>query len=211
MSAVQKHFITGLAVLLPAALTALVFNYVLAVADGLIVNPLYEILPFELDRKLVVFLIKLLIVAGLFVFICAVGYTANHFIMKRVIRWFEKILSRLPLVRHVYSVIKEISETFFNQDRQQALLKSAVLVEYPRKGIYAVGFVTSGPLAKMGQAVGKSPLCAVFVPSPPNPATGNLVFVAEEDLIPFPHTVDEALKLVISGGTLSSGLIPPAK
>ncbi len=198
----RKQFLTGLAVLLPAAITYLIFRYLWNVADSVIVTPLYSILPFEIDHRIAVLLIKTLILTVVFVFLCLLGYATNLLLIRRLIRFAERILFKVPFVNKVYSVIKEILTTFFSKESQKDIFRSAVLVEYPRKGLHSIAFVTKTNHAALEQVTGKE-MVSIFIPTTPNPTSGVLIFVQKRELKEIPFSVEEAIKLVISAGTLT--------
>jgi uncharacterized membrane protein len=199
---IRKQFLTGLAVLLPAALTYWIFRYLWQVADSVIVIPLYSILPFEIDHRIAVLLIKTLILTVVFIFLCLLGYATNLLIIRRLIRFAERILFKVPFVNKVYSVIKEILTTFFSKESQKDLFRSAVLIEYPRKGLHAIAFVTKANHTALEQVTGKE-MVSLFVPTTPNPTSGVLIFVQKKEIQEIPFSVEEAVKLVISAGTLT--------
>jgi len=128
-----------------------------------------------------------------------IGWVAKGFIGRSLIRWAESIVERTPVVRSIYSGIKQISETVFAQS--EGSFEKACLIEYPSKGIWAIGFIsttTKGEVAKRAGNTGA--MFSIFVPTTPNPTSGFLLFFPAEDVIELDMTVEDAAKLVISAG-----------
>jgi uncharacterized membrane protein len=124
---------------------------------------------------------------------------AKGLIGRSLIRFAESLVERTPVVRSIYSGIKQISETVFAQSDRS--FEKACLVEYPRRGLWAIGFIstnTKGEIATRGN--GGQPMLSIFLPTTPNPTSGFLLFVPEDDIIELNMTVEEAAKLVISAG-----------
>ncbi|MBF0254120.1 MAG: DUF502 domain-containing protein [Candidatus Omnitrophica bacterium] len=210
MRAWRKYFFTGLAVVLPAILTILVFQYLWTIAIALIVDPLYRILPFDVDRVMAETVIKILIFMVVLGAVCLVGFAANLFFIKQLIHLGEELLSRVPMVNRVYSVLKEISTAMVGRDDKQEMFRSAVLIEYPRKGLYSVAFLTKSYHEVLSKRAGER-LSSVFLPTTPNPTSGVLLFLPKEEIIEIPLTVEEAVKLVISAGTLTGKTLMDAR
>jgi len=198
----RKYFLTGIAVILPVMLTVLVFQYLWNLADLIFVNPLYQALPFDIDKRLAVVLIKTLIVFVVIAIVFLVGFATNILVVKQFFKIGEGILERVPMVNRVYGVLKDISSTIFVQGKQRELFRSAILIEYPRKGLYSIAFITKASHPVLSKMSGKD-LVSVFLPTTPNPTSGVLLFLPREELLELPLTIEEAIKLVISAGTLT--------
>ena len=128
-----------------------------------------------------------------------VGWIAKGYIGRSLIRWAESIVERTPVVRSIYSGIKQISETVFAQSERS--FEKACLIEYPRKGIWAIGFISTTAKGEVSQRAGDSgDLRSIFVPTTPNPTSGFLLFFPAKDVIELDMTVEDAAKLVISAG-----------
>jgi uncharacterized membrane protein len=133
------------------------------------------------------------------VFAVLVGWIAKGVIGSTFIRWGEALVGRMPVVRSVYNGVKQVAETALSQS--ETSFDKACLVEYPRRGIWAVGFISTrakGEIAASLQAAGR--IETVFLPTTPNPTSGFLLFVPAADLIPLDMAVEDAAKLVISAG-----------
>ena len=194
MSRIRSWFFTGILVMTPLILTIYVVWAFITFVDNLVVPmvPYYyrpsTYLPFPIPG------LGLIIV---FIFTTFVGILATGLFGRTVIRLWENILSRMPVVRSVYSAIKQILETVMAT--QSDAFRQAVLVEYPRKDIWAIGFVTGSTKGEVGENVNKK-MVNVFMPTTPNPTSGFLLFFPEKDLIFLKMSVEDALKLVVSGG-----------
>ena len=194
MSRIRSWFFTGILVMTPLILTIYVVWAFITFVDNLVV-PLVPIeyrpsyyLPFSIPG------LGLIIV---FLFTTFVGILATGLFGRTLIRLWENILNRMPVVRSVYSAIKQILETVMAT--QSDAFRQAVLVEYPRKDIWAIGFVTGSTKGEVSENVNKK-MVNVFMPTTPNPTSGFLLFFPEKDLIFLEMSVEDALKLVVSGG-----------
>ena len=194
MSRIRSWFFTGILVMTPLILTIYVVWAFITFVDNLVVPMVPYIyrpstyLPFPIPG------LGLIIV---FIFTTFVGILATGLFGRTLIRLWENILSRMPVVRSVYSAIKQILETVMAT--QSDAFRQAVLVEYPRKDIWAIGFVTGSTKGEVGENVNKK-MVNVFMPTTPNPTSGFLLFFPEKDLIFLKMSVEDALKLVVSGG-----------
>ena len=193
----KNYFVAGLLVLAPLFLTVLIVSYIVRLADRLIVNPVFQLFPFEFDQTSKVFTTKILIAFLVFFFICFTGFLARRFIFKQIFSMSDGFLKNIPFFNRVYSMMKEVAEAFFGE--KAGLFKRVVLLEYPRKGIYSLGFVTQEKRWSIETKIGRE-ICTVFVPSPPNPATGFFIFAPKEELIETEITIEEGIRLIISGG-----------
>ena len=134
------------------------------------------------------------------VFFVVIGWFATNFMGRFIIRIYEYILDRMPIIRNIYGAIKQIFETIAAS--KSSAFREAVMLEYPRKGVYSIGFVTGSTEGEV-QAATKSETINVFVPTTPNPTSGYLLFVPKKELIYLQMTVEEAVKLVVSAGIIA--------
>ncbi|MBN1586853.1 MAG: DUF502 domain-containing protein [Candidatus Omnitrophica bacterium] len=201
----QRGFFTGLLVILPVFLTFLIFKFVVVQLNGLLLEPFVSILGeyrVRIPEFIIVFLkaiIFVLVMAG----VCLLGLATELLVLKRILRFFEDLFARVPLVGRIYTSIKKISEAFLGQ-AQGRIFRKAILVEYPRKGIYSIGFVTGEP---MGELQEKTPqdMISIFLPTTPNPTSGFFLLIKRDEVIDVEMTVEEALRVVISAGAVSAG------
>ena len=193
----RNYFFAGVLVTMPIAvtfyLTWLFINFVDNKVTRLIpeaYNP-ESYLPFALPG------LGLLIV---FTFLTLIGALTAGFMGRLFVRTSERLLARMPVIRSVYGAIKQILETVLAQ--QSRAFREAVLVEYPRRGIWAVGFITGVTEGEVQNITDRKTI-NVFLPTTPNPTSGFLLFVPEEDMIRLSMSVEEAIKMVISGGLVT--------
>ncbi len=188
----RTYLLAGLLVILPAGVTAFVLIRLFQFLDSLLA-PIF-------DAMGIGFTGLGLVTGVLLIFV--VGALASNVLGRRVVSLFDRVMLRLPLARTIYSATKQVSGSLFQQNR--AAFQRVVLVEYPRKGLYSVGFVT-GETRRPGKDDGEERAINVFMMHTPNPATGILCLVPEDELIPLDMSVEDALKLIVSGGIL----VPP--
>ena len=194
MTKIRSWFLTGILVMTPLILTIYVAWAFITFVDNLVV----PLVPFDYrPSNYLPFSIPGLGLIIVFIFTTFVGLLATGLFGRTLIRVWENILNRMPVVRSVYSAIKQILETVMAT--QSDAFRQAVLVQYPRKDIWAIGFVTGSTKGEVGNRVDKK-MVNVFMPTTPNPTSGFLLFFPEEDLIFLNMSVEDALKLVVSGG-----------
>jgi uncharacterized membrane protein len=194
-SAFGKHLrarlVSGLLVLVPLAITLFVLNLLLKSLTAFmrpLIRPWAGVLP-----PYAVTLTALIVAVGL---IYGVGLIATHILGRRMIRWGEHLIMRLPLVKTVYAASKQVVEAFSSPT--QAAFSAVALIEFPRRGAWVIGFVTGTLLNPQGE-----PCCRVFVATTPNPTSGFLVILPQSDVQFTDISVEDGLKMVVSGGMLS--------
>lgn len=194
----RAYFFTGILVTAPVAMTFYVaYKVILWVDTGVskLLPPqlrlYYDTLPFTIPGLGIVVLIVTMTLVGMF---------AAGFIGKFFIRLGDWIVKRIPLISTVYSLLKKVFETFLS-DKTSAFSK-VVLLEYPRKGIWILGLVSTDTEGEVKDIL-KQEMVNVFVPTTPNPTSGFLIFMPKQDLIYLDMSVEEALKFIISGGIVS--------
>ena len=125
------------------------------------------------------------------------GFVTRYLVARKMIAAGEQIVAKIPFMSRIYVAAQQIRDVFMN--REGSVFQKVVLIEYPRKGIYAVGFVTSSDQGIVQDTVGKD-LTAIFLPTTPNPTSGFLLYLPTEELITLHVTVEDAMKLIVSGG-----------
>ena len=193
----RKYFLTGLLVVVPIAMTVLVVRWLVHFVDSLLMAVLPEALRPEVLYGLPVPGVGL--VATLLL-ILLVGVLAANIFGRSLVTFSEKLVDRIPFVKGIYLLFKQVSDTVLNRDR--GAFRKVVLIEYPRKGIWAVAFVTGVTKGEV-QQITEQRLVNIFVPTTPNPTSGFYILVPEGDMIELSMTVEEAFKLVISGGMVT--------
>ena len=194
----RRFFLTGLLVTAPIIITIYVTWLVITFIDVKVASLLPEYLDF---RKALPFQIPGLGLLIVIFVITLIGAITPGLIGRNLLKLGEMILFKTPIIRTVYSSIKQIMETVMSTNSKS--FKEVVLVEYPRKDIWVIAFVTSSVKGEIDNKIKKSKLVSIFVPTTPNPTSGFLLFVAQKDLIYLDMPVEQAVKLVISGGIVS--------
>lgn len=197
----KKYFLTGLLVVVPIVMTILVIRWLVHFLDSMLTSVLPEALRPDVLYGLPVPGVGML--ATLLLILLIGVLTANIF-GRSLVNFYERVLDRIPLVKGVYTLFKQVSDTVLKRDR--GAFRKVVLVEYPRRGIWAVAFVTGVSEGEV-QEVTEKRLVNVFVPTTPNPTSGFYILVPIEDMIELSMTVEEAFKLIISGGMVT----PPVR
>jgi len=189
-SKIRNNFIAGIVVLIPIGITLYLTVFFIKISGNIIpkeINP-NNYLPFNIPG------VEILI--ALF-FITFIGWLSLSFLGKKFFELFNNILKKIPILRTIYSAIGQMTQSFTNTDNKQ---KSVVLLEYPRKGIWAVGFATKENQGIIKTKVGED-LINIFVPTTPNPTSGFLLMVPKKDLIYLDVSFEQASKFIVSAGT----------
>ncbi|WP_121065131.1 DUF502 domain-containing protein [Chachezhania antarctica] len=196
LAALRSSFLTGIVVIAPVGATIWLLWTLAGWVDG-VVLPLVPS-RFSPEEYIGINLRGVGVIIFL-IFTIIVGWIAKGLIGRSLIRFAESIVNRMPVIRSVYSGIKQISETVFAQTERS--FEKAVMVEYPRRGIWAIGFISTeakGEIHARAHTGGK--LLSVFVPTTPNPTSGFLLYFPAEDVIELDMSIEDAAKLVISAG-----------
>ena len=196
LSKFRRFFLTGLLVTAPIIITIYVTWLVITFIDIKVANLLPEYLDFRKALPHQIPGLGLLIV--IFV-ITLIGAITPGLIGRNLLKLGEMILFRTPIIRTVYSSIKQIMETVMSTNSKS--FKEVVLVEYPRKDIWVIAFVTSSVKGEIGDKIKRSNLVSIFVPTTPNPTSGFLLMVPKKDLIYLDVTFEQASKFIVSAGT----------
>ncbi len=204
LSGLRNSFLTGVVVIAPVGLTVWLIWSVIGWVDGVVLpfvpsryqpeNILNTFLGLDIQLQL-----RGLGVVFFLIFTTFVGWLAKGLLGRSLIRSAERFVNRMPVVRSIYSGVKQIAETVFSQaDRS---FEKACIVQYPRKGIWAVGFISTPAKGEIRARVNDAQnLLSVFVPTTPNPTSGFLLFFPAEDVIELDMSIEDAAKLVISAG-----------
>ena len=194
MKRLRRYLIAGLLVWMPIGVTVFVFRILLGLMDRslALLPPQYRPDAFGLDIPGlgVILTVLVLLITGLL--------TAN-IAGRRLVEFSERLLSRIPLIRTVYSASKNFAEVVFSSGNES--FKRVLLIEYPRRGIYSLAFQTSADLGEVQARTGEEMLC-VFVPTTPNPTSGFIIMVPKREAITLDMDVEEALKMIISLGVV---------
>ncbi len=186
----RNYFITGVVVLIPIGFTLYLTKFIISVSSKFIpqnINP-NNYLPYAIPG------IEIMISV---LFITIVGGLSLSFLGKKILKLIDDLFKRIPFLRTIYSAILQMTESFSNKDNDK---KSVVLIEYPRKGVWAVGFATKENKGVMAQKTNQN-LINVFVPTTPNPTSGFLLMFPVDEVIHLDMSFEEASRFIVSAGT----------
>ena len=200
-SNVKKYFITGLLIWIPLAITFTVLSWFVKLLDGWIMPWLPEhlqpqtILGFNLPGLGVILCVFILF---------ATGVIGANVLGQRLVRLWESLLARIPVVKSIYYSVKQVSDTLFSSNGQA--FRKALLVQYPREGLWTIAFLTGAPGDDIAQHLSGDHV-SVYVPTTPNPTSGFFLMLPATEIIELDISVDEALKYIISMGVVA----PPSR
>ena len=190
LARIRNYFIAGVVVLIPIGITVYLTIFIISISSKILpkeINPNHY-LPYDIPG------VEILISVFLITFI---GWLSLSFLGKKLLSWIEYVLRKIPILRTIYSAIGQMTESFTKSDKEK---KNVVLVEYPRKGSWAVGFATKDNSGEISNKTNKK-LVNVFVPTTPNPTSGFLLMFPKDEVIYLDLTFEEASKFIVSAGT----------
>ena len=201
----RKYFLTGLVILLPITITALVFTFIMDLLTGPFVGIIDQILinqPWYIQYKTPIhFALKIILLFGLFFVTVMLGFLARVVVFKSLLSLQDYILHRIPFIKTVYKATQQIILTLFGSTSQS--FKQVVMVKFPTSGSYCIGLISGAAPALCEKTTGKS-LLTVFVPTTPNPTSGFLMMYEESEVIYLDMKVEEAFKYIFSCGVITS-------
>ena len=186
-------FTTGLLTILPLAVTIYVFYFIFNFLDNLVGNLIESVFNFRIPG--------IGFASGLLL-ILLIGFIASNIIGNRLINFFDQIFQRVPITRGIYTSAKQIIDAFTLQGKNA--FQKVVLLEYPRKGLYVIGFITGQSRGEIQERTAEETL-NIFVPTTPNPTSGMLILAPKHEVTELKMTVEEGMKVIISGGLFSPG------
>ena len=193
------NFITGVVVILPVILTVAILRFIIVKLNLLLLNPLLSYLsPYHPHEQPRMMLAKSLIFIAVVLLLGIIGLATRIFFVRKTF-FFERFLYKLPMVNKIYGTTKEISNAFLG--KRKGVFKRVILIEYPRKGLYSIAFVTSELSSEPSRKTSKE-LISAYVPTTPNPTSGIFLLIPREEIIPLDMSVEEGLKMVISSGVI---------
>ena len=190
LARIRNYFIAGVVVLIPIGITIYLTLFLVSISSTILpkeINPNHY-LPYNIPGVEIIMSVIL---------ITLIGFLSLSFIGKRLLDVFNNILKKIPILRTIYSAIVQMTETFTKSDNNK---KNVVLVEYPRKGSWAVGFATKENFGEISNKT-QQKLINVFVPTTPNPTSGFLLMFPKDEVIYLDLTFEEASKFIVSAGT----------
>jgi len=203
MLPVRKWLFTGLLVIVPGAITISVLHWIVGLLDQTLL-----ILPQAWHPdKLLGFHIPGFGVLLTLVILLVVGATASNFAGRKLVQWGNHVVSRIPVVRSIYSSVKQVSDTLFSESGNA--FRTAVLVQWPREGVWTVAFITGAPGGEVAAYL-QDEFVSVYVPTTPNPTGGYFVMVRKSECVELDMSVDAALRYIVSMGVVAPGDAAPA-
>lgn len=194
-TSLKRYFLTGLLVIIPLWGTVLILKTLFVAVDGILGDLLVRLVPSHYVPGLgILSLILLVLVTGLF---------ATNFMGKQIVKWWEELLNRVPLVRGIYSTLKSMMDILSFSDHPS--YNRVVLIQFPKNGHYCFAFVTGATRGEV-QDLAQEPLIHVYVPTSPNPTSGYFLLVPEHEVASIDMSVEEAMKLIVSGGLCSPSM-----
>lgn len=196
MSALRKWLFTGLLVIVPGVITAWVLNWIVGTLDQTL-----TILPenWHPDTLLGVHVPGFGVVLTLLILL-VVGAATSNFAGRKIVQWGDAVVHRIPVVRSIYSSVKQVSDTLFSESGNA--FRTAVLVQWPREGVWTVGFITGSPSGEVATYL-RDEYVSVYVPTTPNPTGGYFVMVRKSECIELEMGIDVALKYIVSMGVVT--------
>lgn len=196
----KNYFLTGLITILPLALSVyilwIIFNFI-----GQRTSPIFHKLFALMNITYFPFLVTVFSVVLTIILVWFIGVIATNFIGRRILHMLENVVTHIPILKGFYSSIRQLITHMFN-DKDS--FRQVVLIEYPRNGIYSIGFLTNDTWGEVQEKTNEK-VMSVFIPTTPNPTSGVLVMVPEKHIIKLSMTIDEGIKFVISGGIVIPG------
>ncbi len=197
----RGDFLTGLVIVLPVFLTIYVVWGLVALVDSRVI----PLIPARYNPENVfgrnIFGLGLLVFV---LFTTLVGALTKGYIGARIVRTGESLVERMPIIRSIYNALKQVATTVFSQSSTN--FDKACVVEFPRKGIWSIGFVVNGPKGELLEKTGEPDLVCVFIATTPNPTNGYLIYLPARDVVLLDMSLEEAAKLI-----MSAGLVGPAE
>lgn len=203
MASLRKWLFTGLLVIVPGAITLAVLHWIVGMLDQtLLILPEAwhpdKLLGFHIPGFGVLLTLLILLV---------VGATTSNFAGRKLVQWGDAVVSRIPVVRSIYSSVKQVSDTVFSESGNA--FRTTVLVQWPREGVWTVAFVTGAPSGEVAAYL-RDEFVSVYVPTTPNPTGGYFVMVRKSDCVELDMSVDAALRYIVSMGVVAPSDSVPA-
>ncbi|BEP50337.1 MULTISPECIES: DUF502 domain-containing protein [Variovorax] len=198
MLALRKWLFSGLLVIVPLFITLAVLKWIIDTLDQTlwVLPSVWQKWLYDNNVRGLGVLLTLAILLG-------VGAIASNFVGKRLLGWGDAVVRRIPVVRSIYSSVKQVSDTLFSENGNA--FRTAVLVQWPREGVWTIAFVTGTPGSEVIGHLGGGDYLGVYVPTTPNPTGGYFVMLRRSDCIELKMSVDEALKYIVSMGVVVPG------
>lgn len=196
---IRNDFITGIAILLPIAITLTVFNFLLSSLNTKLLEPLLKNFEPYIQGPHAVMAAKIISMLVILAGITLIGIAARMIFFRKIFTFWENILLKVPMLSKIYAGTKQLSRAFLGEGK--TMFKEVALIEYPRKGIFSIAFVTAKGKEELIQKSGQE-LVSLFLPTTPNPTSGLYIAVPKEDIMILDMSIEDGFKLIISGGAV---------
>lgn len=199
-SKLNTYFLAGLITLMPIVVTVFVATFIIRSLYRMVRLPFLSILEYDIPgMKIIVFFAGLGITV---IVIVLTGALTFNLLGRRLIGFWENIISKVPLINSIYTGVKQLVETM--SVTKKSSFSRVVLVEYPKKDVYSLGFITKESSSKIREAAAEKKMVTVIIPTTPNPTSGLLIMIPAQNAKPLDITIEEAFKFIISGGIVAS-------
>ncbi|MFC1809272.1 DUF502 domain-containing protein [Candidatus Omnitrophota bacterium] len=203
LAKLRNNLFAGIAVLLPAVGTVLIVQFIVLKVNNVLLDPILELVTPAVqwaDMQFIAGGVKVLILITILLLIAFLGFVVKNFFIRQILRFGEAIFLKIPFVNKIYTAIQQLSGTFLT--KQKDMYNKVVLIEYPRKGVYIIGLMTSSCRGIIADKL--PPECVnVFVPTTPNPTSGFLIMLPRDEVRELDVSVEEAMKVIVSGGIIT--------
>lgn len=196
---IRNDFFTGIAIVLPIAITIMILNLILTSLNQALLEPIVKGFNPFMKGPYAAILAKVIIVLAILIIITLMGIAARIIFLRKFFTFWESILIKVPLVNKIYTGTKQLSRAFLGEGK--SVFKRVALLEYPRRGIYSIAFVTAEGKRELEDKTGRE-LISLFLPTTPNPTSGIFIAVPKEDVIFLDMSIEDGFKLIISGGAI---------
>lgn len=204
----KKQLLAGLLILLPVVLTILIINFLFEFFTAPILTPA-ETFVFSIQKRFdlvlplgfAIFLARLVALLAIVLLVFILGIFARHFLLKRILQWGNQLLCRVPIIRGIYKILRDVFSALFSQDGRKQVFKEPVLVPFPDRSSYSLGFCT-GDAPDECQKKAKDLLVSVFAPTAPHPISGFLFLVPKKEVRSIEITSEDAIKFIVSCGMI---------
>lgn len=197
---VRNDFITGIAILLPIVITIIVLDFVIQALNRQLLSPLIKMINPLMTGAYVTIAAKMLILFVILIGVTLIGVAGRTLFVRRFFAFWERLLFKVPMVSKIYGGTKQLSRAFLGQGK--AIFKGVALIEYPRKGVYSIAFITKMTTkVEITEKAGRD-LVSLFLPTTPNPTSGLFIAMPKEDVIFLDMTIEDGFKLIISAGAI---------
>lgn len=199
MTRIRNDFITGIAIVLPLAITVIIIDLIVKALNRSLLEPIINTFEAYIKGPYVAILAKAMIFLLILTGITFLGLATRVIFLRKFFLFWENLLLKVPMVRKIYSGTKQLSMAFLGEGR--TMFKKVALIEYPRRGIYSVAFVTADGKKELNDKTGRE-LVSLFLPTTPNPTSGMYMTVPKEEVMILDMSIEDGFKLIISGGAI---------